>query len=86
MDRKMILYKGTAFISCFWFTILGLVCLLLLHYVRIAAVVYSLLTYGVLPAVLLLPGEVLYFGLTCGREYRELKRIAKNRAKKEAQQ
>ena len=33
-----------------------------------------------------LPGEVLYFGLTFGREYRELKKIAKNRAKKEAQQ
>lgn len=31
MDRKMILYKGTVFKSCFRFTILGLVFLLLLH-------------------------------------------------------
>lgn len=54
MNRKMVLYKGTAFKSCFRFTILGLVFLLLLHYVRIAAVVYSLLTYGVLPETVLL--------------------------------
>lgn len=54
MDRKMVLCKGTVFKSCFRFTILGLVCLLLLHYVRIAAVVYSLLTYGVLPETVLL--------------------------------
>lgn len=41
---------------------------------------------GILLAVLLLPGEVLYFNLSCSSEYRELKKIAKNRAKKEAQQ